>query len=171
MLREPCGFRVREGPWAGGEGRGDADRSELGVPSTEWEVKTDLSLRCQPHSLASGVRRPAFATRVAICTAHDAGGRHETGVSLSLQPKLMRFVVSGGVLGEVTACSCFRPIRRRRPSFYQGLLGPSLPSVLRGGIAYRWDLRREAPRPEIQWMLPLEPFSPLELLPPSTQGA
>ena len=39
------------------------------------------------------------------------------------------------------------------PSFYQGLVGPSLHSALRGGIAYSWGLRDHAPGPEIAWML------------------
>jgi hypothetical protein len=47
--------------------------------------------------------------------------------------------------------------QRREPSFYQGLSRPSLRLVLRGSIAYPWDLRRSAPEPEVQWMLTLEP--------------
>ena len=32
----------------------------------------------------------------------------------------------------------------REPSFYQDLLGPWLRSVLRGGIAYAWELREDS---------------------------
>jgi len=39
------------------------------------------------------------------------------------------------------------------PSFYWGLLRPSLCSALRGGIAYAWGLRMNHPGPEIEWML------------------
>ena len=39
------------------------------------------------------------------------------------------------------------------PSFYQGLVGPSLYSALQGGIAYSRGLRNHAPGPEIALML------------------
>jgi hypothetical protein len=50
-------------------------------------------------------------------------------------------------------------LKVREPSFYLGLFGPLLLSVLRGGIAYTGGLRLESPRPDIQWMLSLEPCS------------
>src|SRR5688500_5258038 len=40
-----------------------------------------------------------------------------------------------------------------------GLYGPLLRSVLRGGIACGRGLEHESLRPEIAWMLSLEPFS------------
>ena len=58
--------------------------------------------------------------------------------------------------------------RSRGPSFYQGLFGPSLLLVLRGGIAYPWGLRSRGPRPDNQLILPLEPFPPFGLVPKVT---
>jgi hypothetical protein len=48
---------------------------------------------------------------------------------------------------------------RGEPSFYRGLLRPSLRLVLRGGIAYAGDLLLAAGGPHIQRMLSLEPSS------------
>jgi hypothetical protein len=47
-------------------------------------------------------------------------------------------VALDGILDEIEARVFSR--REREPSFYQGLFRPSLHSVLRGGIAYPWDL-------------------------------
>src|SRR5262249_51190672 len=47
-------------------------------------------------------------------------------------------------------------LKKREPSFYQGLQRPWLRSVLRGGITYSWGLRRYRSGPAGQWMLPLE---------------
>ena len=45
------------------------------------------------------------------------------------------------------------------PSFYWGLLRPSLCSALRGGITYPWGLRMNYPGPELPWMLTPETIS------------
>ena len=58
------------------------------------------------------------------------------------------FVVS--VPRDIEAVSFSTPLWE--PSFYQGLVGPSLHSALRGGITYSWGLR-DRPGPEIAWML------------------
>jgi hypothetical protein len=58
---------------------------------------------------------------------------------------------SSGIPGDIAAASFSTP--EWEPSFYWGLLGPSLCSALRGGIAYEWGLRTCRPGPEIQWML------------------
>src|SRR5262249_19144599 len=62
-----------------------------------------------------------------------------------------------GTLDEIEARVFSR--REREPSFYQGLFGPLLRLVLRGGIAYPWDLESISLRPHSKWMLTLEPCS------------
>jgi hypothetical protein len=47
-------------------------------------------------------------------------------------------VILDGILDEIEARMFSR--RVREPSFYQGLFGPWLLLVLRGGIALLWDL-------------------------------
>ena len=48
---------------------------------------------------------------------------------------------------------------RWEPSFHQGLIGPSLRSVLRRGMAYPWGLHTEV-EPGSLWMLTSDLFSP-----------
>ena len=59
--------------------------------------------------------------------------------------------------------------RKREPSFYLDLFWPWLLSVLRGGIAYPWDLGATAPGPGSPWMLTLEPCSSPGTAPPITR--
>ena len=61
------------------------------------------------------------------------------------------------ILDEIEAFLFSR--KEREPSFYRGLFGPLLLSVLRGGIAYPWDIGSTAPVPDKEWMLTLEPCS------------
>jgi hypothetical protein len=52
----------------------------------------------------------------------------------------------------------------REPSFYWGLCGPVLPSALRRGIAYAWELLAWQ-RPETHWMLSCDSDSSLGTAP------
>ena len=117
-------------------------------PSMERSVKTNLS-RSPPVLFNVGVRsqsaRAAWLVRVQIARAFGTCTLIATRPQLALEPS-----ASADDGRSSPSFRRWHPRRdrstcvlaqKREPSFYLGLFRPLLLSVLRGGIAYPWDLR------------------------------
>src|SRR5262249_8785644 len=115
--------------------RWSAQNRQFVRSSIEEEVKANLSRA--PKILISGVH-------------------FHTSTSVSVWQRF-EFEIGSASSENIEAGLFF--LEMREPSFYQGLNGPLLLSVLRGGIAYTWGRRLETPRPTEQWILTLEPRS------------
>ena len=127
-------------------------------PSIEGEVKNKTSpCGCQvAFFLASGVS-VAPALRADRAPLRTSAVRLRTAARFLASVRSRMYSLLFSVLDELEA-DLFSH-QGGEPSFYQGLFGPSLRSVLRGGIAYAWGLHLAAGGPSGQWMLTLEPSS------------
>jgi hypothetical protein len=117
-------------------------------PSMGRDVKTTT-----PHLLVPIVLHPASAACYRVGPRRMCAG---TPIRLADLPRVScdmasrsRRALSIPVDFQAAAFST----QTWEPSFYQGLVRPSLYSALQGGIAYPRGLRSRAPRPEIAWML------------------
>jgi hypothetical protein len=132
----------------------------VGFLSMGVDVKTHSTCPSDAMVLASGVRATARGGASGSVTLRDVLVVHVADqYAIVLVRRATARARSGQPFG-IEAVVFFR--RVREPSFYRGFFEPSLPSVLRGGIAWSRGLADNSSGPRKPWMLTLETCSPRE---------